>query len=342
MLWMLPQPILMEMVLTGDLVPVERLHDLGFVNYVEATPDEVRARARHLAKRIRDNAPMSVRAGKQALNSAMAAGDTVRMAADTAAAMAGALKGRLGLVMGNAVDAGLQSKAAAKQAEAQAAVARFKEHQLEQATQPAKQQATDQLAQQLIQQLPQQAAQMGQQVAQLPQQAVQQLTQVGQQLGQQVSQFGSQIGNLMGQVAPEYRLDNPGFFDTHPSSPTLDRLAGSGAGGSMPVTALMRVPSLGGLSGVSSGFRFPAGWDGATLTSAVTPPAAGAPGLPPGAGRGMGGMPLHAARRPGEDDESVTIKRPDTELSPLWGEAPNDPDTVSPAELVHHLQEASR
>jgi enoyl-CoA hydratase/carnithine racemase len=80
MLWMLPQPILMEMVLTGDLVPVERLHDLGFVNYVEATPDEVRARARHLAKRIRDNAPMSVRAGKQALNSAMALGSVAGFA----------------------------------------------------------------------------------------------------------------------------------------------------------------------------------------------------------------------------------------------------------------------
>ena len=110
----------------------------------------------------------------------------------------------------------------------------------------------------------------------------------------------------------------------------------------MPMTALMRVPSLGGLSGVSSGFRFPPGWDGATLASAVTPPAAGGPGLPPPAGRGMGGMPLHGARRHGEDEESVSIKRPDTELAPLWGEVPNDPDTVSPAELVHHMQEAAR
>ena len=280
----------------------------------------------------------------QAVNSAMAAGDTVRLAADNAATMAGILKGKLGQVMGTAVDAGVQSKAAAKQAEAQAAVARYKEHQLEQATQPAEQKATDQMTQQLLQQLPQQAAQMGQQVAQLPQQAVQQVGQIGQQLGQQVSQFGSQISNLMGQVAPENRLDNPGFFDTHPSSPTLDRLAGGGAGGGtgIPMSALMRVPSLGGLSGVSSGFRFPAGWDGAALASAVTPPSAGGPGLAPAAGRGMGGMPLHAARRHGEDEESVTIKRPDTELAPLWGEVPHDPDTVSPAELVHHLQEAAR
>ncbi|MDA2991900.1 MAG: PPE family protein, partial [Actinomycetota bacterium] len=153
----------------------------------------------------------------QALNAALAAGDSVRLAADNAAAMAGILKGKLGMVMGNAVDAGIQGKTMAKQAEAQAAVARYRENQLEQATQP----AADQMTQQLVQQLPQQAAQIGQQVAQLPQQAVQQITQVGQQAGQ----FGSQIGNLMGQVSPEYRLDNPGFFDTHPSSSTLDRLA---------------------------------------------------------------------------------------------------------------------
>lgn len=273
----------------------------------------------------------------QAINSAMAAGDSVRLAADSAAAMAGILKGKLGQVMGNAVDAGIQAKAGAKQAEAQAAVARYREHQLEQATQPGKQQAADQMTQQLIQQLPQQAAQMGQQVAQLPQQAAQQVTQIGQQAGQ----FGSQIGNLMGQVAPEYRLDNPGFFDTHPSSSTLDRLAGGG--GAAPMTALMRVPTLGGLSGMSSGFRFPAGWDGAALLAPVTPPPpAVPPGVPGPAGRGMSGMPLHAARRRGEDDESVSIKRPDTELTPLWGEVDNEPDTVSPAALAHQLQEASR
>jgi len=269
----------------------------------------------------------------QALNAALAAGDSVRLAADNAAAMAGILKGKLGMVMGNAVDAGIQGKTMAKQAEAQAAVARYRENQLEQATQP----AADQMTQQLVQQLPQQAAQIGQQVAQLPQQAVQQITQVGQQAGQ----FGSQIGNLMGQVSPEYRLDNPGFFDTHPSSSTLDRLAGGG-GGAAPMTALMRVPSMGGLSGLSTGFRFPSGWDGAALASAVPPPPPSTPGVGPAAGRGMGGMPLHAARRHGDDEQSATIKRPDTELSPLWGEVPDEPDTVSPAELVHDLQEATR
>ena len=42
---MLPQPILMEILLTGDLMPIERLHDYGFTNYLEDTPDAVRARA---------------------------------------------------------------------------------------------------------------------------------------------------------------------------------------------------------------------------------------------------------------------------------------------------------
>lgn len=49
---MLPQPILMEIVLTGDLMPIERLHEYGFTNYIEDTPDAVRARAFDLAKRI--------------------------------------------------------------------------------------------------------------------------------------------------------------------------------------------------------------------------------------------------------------------------------------------------
>lgn len=74
MVWMLPQAVLMEMTLTGEMVPVERLHALGFVNHVEATPDAVRARARALAECIRDNAPLSVRAGKRSLLDAMTLG----------------------------------------------------------------------------------------------------------------------------------------------------------------------------------------------------------------------------------------------------------------------------
>jgi enoyl-CoA hydratase/carnithine racemase len=74
LLWQLPQPILMELTLTGDAMPIERLHQLGFINYVEATPDAVRARALQLATRIRDNAPLSVWAGKKSILSAMSLG----------------------------------------------------------------------------------------------------------------------------------------------------------------------------------------------------------------------------------------------------------------------------
>ena len=74
LLWMLPQPLLMEMTLTGELVGVERLHQLGFVNYVEPTPQAVRERAYSLATRIRDNAPLSVLAGKESLLRAMTLG----------------------------------------------------------------------------------------------------------------------------------------------------------------------------------------------------------------------------------------------------------------------------
>jgi enoyl-CoA hydratase/carnithine racemase len=77
---MLPQPLLMEMVLTGDLYPIETFHGLGFINYLEDTPDAVRARASALAERIRDNAPLSVMAGKESILTAMSAGCDAGMA----------------------------------------------------------------------------------------------------------------------------------------------------------------------------------------------------------------------------------------------------------------------
>lgn len=70
-LWMLPQPILMEIVLTGDLMPIERLHDYGFTNYLEHTPDLVRERARDLARKIASAAPLSVIAAKGSVRATM-------------------------------------------------------------------------------------------------------------------------------------------------------------------------------------------------------------------------------------------------------------------------------
>ncbi len=74
LLWMLPQALVMEMVLTGDRYPIERFVELGFVNRLEADTTAVRATALRLAERIRDNAPLSVRAGKKVLLDAMSAG----------------------------------------------------------------------------------------------------------------------------------------------------------------------------------------------------------------------------------------------------------------------------
>lgn len=74
LLWMLPQAILMEMTLTGEFVPIERLRELGFVNYIADTPDAVRSRALELARAISANAPLSVRAGKASILTAASVG----------------------------------------------------------------------------------------------------------------------------------------------------------------------------------------------------------------------------------------------------------------------------
>ncbi|WP_425995387.1 enoyl-CoA hydratase/isomerase family protein [Afipia sp. DC4300-2b1] len=71
LLWMLPQPVLMELVLTGETMPIERLAEHGFVNYLEETPDAVRARALQLAHMIAEGAPLSVRAAKASVLAAM-------------------------------------------------------------------------------------------------------------------------------------------------------------------------------------------------------------------------------------------------------------------------------
>ena len=74
LLGMLPQPLIMELVLTGELLPIERLLQVGFINYLEETPEEVRTRAYHLAGIIRDNAPLSVKAAKASILAAMSLG----------------------------------------------------------------------------------------------------------------------------------------------------------------------------------------------------------------------------------------------------------------------------
>jgi enoyl-CoA hydratase/carnithine racemase len=74
LLWMLPQAVLMEMTLTGDFMPVERLYELGFVNQIADSPDSVRSKALEIAQRINTNAPLSVRAAKASILRAAAVG----------------------------------------------------------------------------------------------------------------------------------------------------------------------------------------------------------------------------------------------------------------------------
>lgn len=71
LLWMLPQPLLMEMVLTGETMPIERLAAYGFVNYLEDNPQAVRERAGELARKIVEAAPLSVKAAKASVLAAM-------------------------------------------------------------------------------------------------------------------------------------------------------------------------------------------------------------------------------------------------------------------------------
>ncbi len=71
MLWMLPQPFLLELALTGSLHPISRFHEYGFINYVEPSPQAVRQRALDLARTIRENAPLTVWAAKKSINAAM-------------------------------------------------------------------------------------------------------------------------------------------------------------------------------------------------------------------------------------------------------------------------------
>jgi PPE-repeat protein len=182
------------------------------------------------------------------------------------------------------------------------------------------------LGDQLVKELPQQ---IGQAVSQ----GIEQAANLPQQAANPVQQFASQIGNLMNQVKPEHQLDNPGLFDTHPSSPTLDRLAGSNVGSPVFMTAL-RVPSMAGLSGSSTGFRFPTNWDG------IPPPAAGSGPL--GAARPMSSSmgPLSSLRRTTRDEENAgAIKRPQPELTPVWGEAPPEKQTASAGQWAAARQE---
>jgi len=63
-LWQMPVPLLLELTLVGDPMPIERFHQVGYINYLAPTVAEVMAKARALATRIAAGAPLSVSAAK--------------------------------------------------------------------------------------------------------------------------------------------------------------------------------------------------------------------------------------------------------------------------------------
>ncbi len=61
---MLPQRIVMELLMTGDVLTADRLYQLGYLNRVVSL-DKLMDEARGMAQRIADNAPLTVRASRQ-------------------------------------------------------------------------------------------------------------------------------------------------------------------------------------------------------------------------------------------------------------------------------------
>jgi enoyl-CoA hydratase/carnithine racemase len=61
--WLIPPRVAMEMLLTGDPIDAARAREVGLVNHVVPAADLV-AHTQALARRIADNAPLSVRAAK--------------------------------------------------------------------------------------------------------------------------------------------------------------------------------------------------------------------------------------------------------------------------------------
>jgi enoyl-CoA hydratase/carnithine racemase len=61
--WLVPPRVALELLLTGEPIDAARAHEVGLVNRVVPDP-ELRSEAGRLARRIADNAPLSVRAAK--------------------------------------------------------------------------------------------------------------------------------------------------------------------------------------------------------------------------------------------------------------------------------------
>ena len=64
LIWMLPQRVMMELLMTGQPLSAQRAYELGFVNRVTA-PERLTEETLSLARTIIANAPLGVKAGRQ-------------------------------------------------------------------------------------------------------------------------------------------------------------------------------------------------------------------------------------------------------------------------------------
>lgn len=64
LIWMLPQRIMMELLVTGEPMAARRAYELGFVNRI-APPEKLAEETMKLARTIIANAPLGVKAGRQ-------------------------------------------------------------------------------------------------------------------------------------------------------------------------------------------------------------------------------------------------------------------------------------
>lgn len=64
LLWMIPFGIALELLMTGERISAQRAYEIGFVNKV-VKKEDLMAEATRMAKVIRDNAPLSVKAVKE-------------------------------------------------------------------------------------------------------------------------------------------------------------------------------------------------------------------------------------------------------------------------------------
>ena len=64
LIWMLPQRIMMELLVTGEPMPARRAYELGFVNRI-APAEQLAEQTMQLARTIVANAPLGVKAGRE-------------------------------------------------------------------------------------------------------------------------------------------------------------------------------------------------------------------------------------------------------------------------------------